>query len=426
MVGIPKHLPVLLLGLSIGICLSSTGCTTSDTFMTGGNTSQTAQKVTYASDPPDYVKHARGKIRPASAQANDGTGQVYGSPEVHGKPMPNLGAPICPGPGCAPPGDPSDMGKVPCPGELRMTSHPPYTIAPPDILYIDALRLIPKPPYRIEPLEVLLINVSDTLPNQPIMGPYTVSPEGTLSLGFGYGSVRIGGMTLDQAQEAIRRHLGNILRNPQVSIALAQFRGMQQIRGEHLVRPDGTISLGTFGSVYVAGMTLGQAKCVIEKYLSNYLLDPQVSTDVFAYNSKVFYVIIDGGGYGQQVFRLPVTGNETVLDAISQVQGLAPVSSKRRIWLARPSPVHQGCNQVLPVDWNAITQAGSTPTNYQVFPGDRIYVDANPLICLDNRLAQILAPVERILGITFLGANTIQSVRAVGQGTGGTGVVIVP
>src|SRR5262249_22667993 len=151
---------------------------------------------------------------------------------------------------------------------------------------------------------------------------------------------------------------------------------------------DGTIGLGTFGSVYVAGLTLGQAKLVIEKHLSNWLLDPQLSVDVFAYNSKVYYVIFDGGGYGQQVFRLPITGNETVLDAISLVQGLAPVSSKHHIWLARPSPACQGCNQIMPVDWIAITQGASTPTNYQVFPGDRLYVKANALITFDNYLAQ--------------------------------------
>jgi polysaccharide export outer membrane protein len=300
-------------------------------------------------------------------------------------------------------------GAGPLPTELSRVSLPPYTIAPPDILIIDAVRLIPKAPYLIEALETLTINVTDTLPGQPIGGPFVVGPDGTVNLGFGYGSVRVGGMTVDQANAAIRSHLGKILRNPTVTVGLLQFRGLQQIRGEHLVRPDGTISLGAYGSVYVAGMTLGQAKCVIEKYLADYLQDPKISIDVFAYNSKVYYVILDGGGYGQQVFPLPITGNETVLDAIGKVQGLAPVSSKRRIWVARPSPCHNGCNQILPVDWRAITEGGSTCTNYQIFPGDRIYVSADRLIALDNWMGKLFAPVERVLGITFLGASTYQA-----------------
>jgi protein involved in polysaccharide export with SLBB domain len=321
------------------------------------------------------------------------------------------------------PGNPIP-GPGPLPTELAPVSHPPYTIAPPDIISIDAVRLVPKPPYKVEPLEVLYVSVTDTLPNQPINGPFVVSPEGTINLGFNYGSVRCAGMSLDQIQTGIRAHLGNILRNAQVTVALAQFRGLQQLRGEHLVRPDGTISLGSYGAVYVAGMTLGQCKCVIEKHLSEYLLNPQIAIDVFAYNSKVYYVIFDGGGFGQQVYRLPVTGNETVLDAIGFVQGLAPVSSKHRIWLARPSPVNNGCNQILPVDWNAITMAGSTGTNYQIFPGDRVYVSANCLITFDNYLSMVLAPIERVLGATLLGTSTAQSFQNLRHGT--STAVIVP
>ncbi|HWY88681.1 MAG TPA: polysaccharide biosynthesis/export family protein [Gemmataceae bacterium] len=323
------------------------------------------------------------------------------------------------------PGSPGNPipGPGPTPTELAPVSHPPYTIAPPDIITIDAVRLVPKPPYHVEPLEVLYLNVTDTLPNKPILGAFVVSPEGTINLGFDYGTVHVGGMTMDQIQTGIRTHLGNILRNAQVTVALAQFRGLQQLRGEHLVRPDGTIGLGSYGSVYVAGMSLGQAKCVIEKHLSEYLLNPQIAIDVFAYNSKVFYVIFDGGGFGQQVYRLPVTGNETVLDAIGYVQGLAPVSSKHRIWLARPSPAHNGCNQILPVDWNAITMAGSTGTNYQIFPGDRVYVSADCLITFDNYLSKILAPVERLLGATLLGASTAQSFQNLRNNTG-TAVII--
>lgn len=294
----------------------------------------------------------------------------------------------------------------PCPNEIQRVSLPPYKVAPPDILFIDLVRMVPRPPYRVEPLETLVITVTDTLPNQPITGPFVITPEGTVNLGYNYGSVFVAGKTIAEVQDIIRNYLTRSLRNPQVTVALAQFRGFQAVRGEHLVRPDGTISLGVYGSVYVAGLSLGQAKCVIEKHLSEYFLNPQISVDVFAYNSRSIYVIIDGGHLGQQVIPLPSTGNETVLDAISKVQGLAPVSSKRRIWVARPAPEQLGCNQILPVDWRAITEAGSTATNYQLFPGDRVYVAANPIIAADNWLSIVLAPVERILGVTFLATET--------------------
>jgi len=299
----------------------------------------------------------------------------------------------------------------PLPTELAKTTHAPHRVAAPDILLIEALRLIPKGPYKLEPMEVLQIEVVDTLPKQDIKGLYMISPEGRINLGHTYGSLLVGGLTVDQAQLAIRNHLNPIIKGANVNVALFQMRGMQNIKGEHLVRPDGTISLGMYGSVFVAGMTLGQVKCVIENHLSAYLVNPQISVDVFAYNSRKIYIIADGAGYGQQVIALPATGNETVLDAISRVQGLPPVASLKKIWVSRPSPAGHPCSTVLPVDWKAITQAGNTTTNYQLLPGDRIYISSDCLITAYNYLDKVLAPIERVFGVILLGNTTVQSFR---------------
>jgi len=290
-----------------------------------------------------------------------------------------------------------------------MRSLPPYIVEPPDILLIDNIRMIPRPPYVIQALDVLLVRVAEPLPNRPIEGTYTVAPDGTINLGYSYGVVRVGGLTLDEAERAIRAQLGRVLKDPQVAVGLAQYRGVQQVRGQHLVRMDGTIGLGSYGCVYVAGLTLAQVKVAVERHLSQYVLDPEVTVDVLAYNSKAFYIIADGAGYGQQVYRLPITGSDTVLSAISSIYGLPVVASKKYIWVARPTPAHHQCVQILPVDWRAITQAGSTATNYQLFPGDRIYIKSDPLIHADNMIAKFLAPIERILGFTLLGAYTVRA-----------------
>jgi polysaccharide export outer membrane protein len=388
--------------------------------------------TTYVSQP--YGPPAQAKFSgqgPAAAGQTSAVMQVSHTESGETAPKPNvwggatIGAPTVPGAGApdgAPDGDhgPPDQGSIPV--ELAPSSHPPYTVAPPDILYLDSLRLIPRPPYLLEPLDQLQIVVSGTLTNQPINGIYTVGPDGTLNLGFSYGTVRVAGLTVEQAQAEIRRHLVSALRDPQVVINLIAFRGVQQTRGEHLVRQDGTISLGTYGSLYVAGLTLGQIKCLLEQHLSKWFLNPQVSVDVAAYNSKFYYVITDGGGFGQSVIKLPITGNEYVLDAIANIQGLAPVASKRRIWVSRPAPCGTGCYQILPVDWRAITEGGDTCTNYQLFPGDRVFVHANRLIELDNWLSMIYAPIERTFGVILLGNFTVQSFRNNGNGTN-TGLI---
>ncbi len=307
------------------------------------------------------------------------------------------------------------------PKEKEMKTHPPYIIEPPDILLIDAGRLIPKPPYVIQPLDVLIVQATKTFASEPINGTFVVGPDGMVALGFGYGAVRVGGMTLERAQAAIRLQLERALKEPQVTLGLAAFQTVQQVRGEHLVKADGTVSLGVYGCVYVAGMSLCQAQTVIEQHLSQFFLDPDISLDVFAYNSKVYYVIFDGGGYGMQVTRFPITGNETVLDAIERMGGLPAVASRRRMWVARPTPANHECVQVLPVDWLAITQSGSTRTNYQLFPGDRVYVKADPLIAFDNMLAKIISPIQRLFSVTLLGTSVFNQFRSNGGGRNGNG-----
>src|SRR5262249_7795138 len=217
----------------------------------------------------------------------------------------------CTGCSCAPI-DPR-LCKCDIPREMTKVSLPDYVIEPPDILLIDAIRLVPLPPYKVEPLDALLITVPGTTPPlEPITGTYVVESDGTINLGE-YGSVKVVGMTLEQVREAVKKQVGARIKDPQVLVALGQSRALQQIRGEHLVRPDGTVGLGTYGSVRVVGMTLQEARTAIEDHLGQFLQNPEIALDVFAYNSKAYYVIFDLGGNGQQVVRLPVTGNDTVL-----------------------------------------------------------------------------------------------------------------
>jgi polysaccharide export outer membrane protein len=297
---------------------------------------------------------------------------------------------------------------------------------------MDAIRLVPKPPYKIEPLDILGIFVAGLGEKAPPLEPSaTVDADGTIFLGTEYGSVTVAGMTLKEAQKAVDDHLKDLGALMARSVlTLIQSRGIQTIRGEHLVRPDGTVFLGIYGSVYVAGLPLPEAKAAVEKHLTQYFLNPNISLDVVAYNSKVFYVITDLAGAGQTVTRLPITGNETVLDAISQINGLARESSRKHIWVARPAPgrtlgEHHG-DQILPVNWDAITQLAQTDTNYQLLPGDRLFIKGDSLIALDTFLGKFTAPMERLFGVSLLGRLTVTEFKTSTTGTsagGGLGTV---
>src|SRR5256884_4203509 len=88
-------------------------------------------------------------------------------------------------------------------------------------------------------------------------------------------------------------------------------------------------------------------------------------------NSKVYYVLGQVNAPGS----FPLQGRETVLDGIVAAGGLNTRASRSNVILSRPT-VPDGCRVVLPVCYRQIVQLGDTTTNYQLQPGDRIYVPA--------------------------------------------------
>ena len=298
------------------------------------------------------------------------------------------------------------------PKETAKTSLPFYFLEPPDVINVEAIHLAPKAPYRLRVFDVIVVDVLGAPPEDPISGPFSVEPGGEIQLGSAYGSVKVEGLSIEEAQRAITRHLsgtgddlmGGRLNNPIVSVRLARMGDMQQISGNHTIGPDGYITLGSYGRVYVNGLTVDECRDAIEFHLSTHLEHPQVAVDIFSYNSKAYYVIFQSSALGERVLKFPYTGNETVLDALANTDGLQRNSSKR-IWVARPvgnsnKPV------LLPVDWVDITAYGKPDTNYQLLPGDRVFVVEDRFMQLDGTLAKVFAPFERIMGFSLLGAST--------------------
>ena len=208
-----------------------------------------------------------------------------------------------------------------------------HVIQPADFIQIEMLKVIPLPPYRAEVFDVLQIR-ANAPPDQPIDNYFMVEAEGTINLGPTYGSVRVAGMTDRRDPHDLEQVVHQWIKDPSVSVQVARASGTQPLTGQYLVGPDGTINLRQYGVVKIAGKTVAEARVAIQDYLKKFLDSPEVSVNVVADNSKTYYVITQGTGLGDNIRRLPITGNETVLDAISQVNGLSQVSGKK-IWIAR-------------------------------------------------------------------------------------------
>jgi polysaccharide biosynthesis/export protein len=300
------------------------------------------------------------------------------------------------------------------PRELSMVSLPAYQVEPPDILMIEMLRMVPLPPYRIEIYDVLQIRAVGVLADQPIDGFFLVEGEGIVTLGPAYGRVRVAGMTVEQAGDVITKKLKEMFARPAVSVQLAKTAGTAPISGEYLVGPDGMVNLRQYGMLHVAGKTVTEIRKELNDHLRQYFDSPDASVEVRQFNSKVFYVITEGGGMGDNIRRVPITGGDTVMDALSAVNGLSQVSSAR-VWVARPAPGNFGCVQILPVDYDAVTRSASTATNYQIMPGDRVFVACDSMIAANSWLTKMTAPIERLFGIISLGTSTTRSWQTLGR-----------
>ena len=101
-------------------------------------------------------------------------------------------------------------------------------------------------------------------------------------------------------------------------------------------------------------------------------------------------------------------GNDfVVLDGVRQAIEMTP--ARAQALAHRQFGV--GCDQILPVDIEAIMKGGSTATNYQVLPGDRVFIAQDQWIALDSVIGKITAPWERIFGFTLLGTSLVQQIN---------------
>ena len=125
---------------------------------------------------------------------------------------------------------------------------------------------------------------------------------------------------------------------------------------------------------------------------------------------KTFYIIAEGAGIGDNVRRFPCSGKETVLDAISQVNGLSQISSTK-IWIARPAPTNLDKSTILDIDWEAISKRGINTTNYTLMPGDRLVIGEDPLIKRTNLIGKKTAMIERLDGVLGLTTSTLRGLH---------------
>ncbi|HYO23445.1 MAG TPA: SLBB domain-containing protein [Lacipirellulaceae bacterium] len=150
-----------------------------------------------------------------------------------------------------------------------------------------------------------------------------------------------------------------------------------RLPADQTIMPDGTIDLGEYGRIVVAGLTVEEIELLVLTTVrtaeGDQTIQP-INVRLSIAESAVYYVLGEVNSPG----AYPIIGRETVLDALMAAGGLSDSASEGKIILSRPTSP-QSCRVVLPVCYDHIVQLGDTTTNYQIQPGDRIFVGTRTL-----------------------------------------------
>lgn len=148
-----------------------------------------------------------------------------------------------------------------------------------------------------------------------------------------------------------------------------------QAVGDQEVKVDGSVDLGRFGRIRVAGMTVEAIELAIANQIADIAGQPEaVNVQLLEANASKIYVLGAVGSPGSY----DLAGRETVLDAIMKAGGLTSMASPCDIIMVRPTGP---CDRrvVQRVCYRQITQLGDVSSNYQLQPGDRIVVGQRTL-----------------------------------------------
>jgi polysaccharide biosynthesis/export protein len=191
--------------------------------------------------------------------------------------------------------------------------------------------------YVVDPPDLILVELLEGLPGRPISGERLVRPNGTISLGW-YGDVSVAGLTVPEVKERIVKHLREFLMDEQLGLIKMDPETAEWIRDAN-----------------------GEPVMIDPKE------SDRVFVDVTAYNSKSYYVQGEFWTPG----KLPVTGHERVIDAIDYSGGLTSNADHDQVFLYR-QPADGGPVQTMKIDVDQVLLGDDLSTNYHLQPGDKL------------------------------------------------------
>jgi polysaccharide export outer membrane protein len=134
------------------------------------------------------------------------------------------------------------------------------------------------------------------------------------------------------------------------------------------VRPDGKIQLSLVGDFAIAGMTPDQAGAELKKSYSRELKNPDLAVIVKTFGASA--VVVQGEVHTPS--QVPLIGNATLLQVISQAGSFLPTADIRNVTVVRHST--GGKPLVVVLNLQDALQGVNTSNDVQMLPGDVVFV----------------------------------------------------
>ena len=144
--------------------------------------------------------------------------------------------------------------------------------------------------------------------------------------------------------------------------------GSPEFSGQHMIRPDGKITLNFIGEVHAADLTPVQLSDVIKDKIKKYVVDPDVSVRVLQVKSKRFYI----QGEVNRTGEFPLVVPTRVLEALVNAGGFRDFANKKKIVIMRGTA--NGQPESLKFNYNDVIKGKHMEQNIYLQNGDIIIV----------------------------------------------------
>jgi polysaccharide export outer membrane protein len=145
--------------------------------------------------------------------------------------------------------------------------------------------------------------------------------------------------------------------------------GEEDMAREVRVSQNGTITYPLIGSVAVGGLSTSQAETAISTKLNDYLRGAQVTVFIKEYGNKKVFVF--GHVNKPGAIEIPTETKLTVLEAISQAGGFAPLAAPDRTRVVR---MLNGVSKSFTIEVSAITKKGEKDKDIALEPNDIVFI----------------------------------------------------